>query len=562
MSKRENNLVKLLIFLTFVALAAAGCSLNITGTGDDGGSSGSVGSGSVSLKIPIDRRSVAPSENILAAVIDTSTITALNVTVKGPGIASPITATATVAPTDTSVSITVEDIPIGPNRVVLVEAVGATSNPSGTGNPTLGGLIPDFVAGDNILLINQGSTPAAKVYDGLLTDNFESKAFDLPASVVFAVTDRVLGTDSTFHRPTGSDYLIDPLTGADEFVNEVVDGIKNLTKTTSLIVESDLLPIVTGISPGSGSADDSVTISGYGLDGATVTFDSISATVASSSGTSLGVTVPNVPGGSTTVLVSANSGSDSTTFTTVPKIGSITANVAGFVAGESVTITGTGFDASASGNNTIKFGTVSATVTVATSTELTVTVPANLSGTTAITVTVGTQESTSSSVLVVDLGSFGLVTAEVKSLSFTAEELGNALTNSDDVIKKITDLIFDVTIAALDSSSATLDYTGTLELTLTSGSEKSGISVGSVPGAGFSITLNSTSFTSGSASISNVKITVTDPATFFSSLFTVTTVLGIPPTFTAELKADTIFLVLTHTASGKTGKVAILTLNI
>ena len=413
LTEGKKMLMKYLIFVAFLAvlsLVTAGCVELLLIGEDEGGAE--VQPNPTPIPTPATVGDIEINVEIGGgdAVIDTSTLTAINITVKGPGITTPITSTSTVAPTATfvSISITVEKIPLGPNRVVIIEAVGATSIPSLVGNPTLYGLIPDLVAGDNIVLINQGSTPAARIIDGLLIANLESKAFNISASVIFAVSDRVFGTDSTNHRPTGSDYLIDPLTGADEFVSEVVSRITSLTKATILIVESDLLPIVTGISPTSGSANDSISISGYGFDGTTatnntVTFGSTSATVASAAGTSLGVTVPNVPGGSTTVVVTVSSGSDSTTFTSVPKIDSISPTSQ--VIGNSITIIGTGFDASAVANNTIKFGTASATVTSVNATSLTVIVPSGLSGTTSVTVTVGGQESASVSFMVLDLGS-------------------------------------------------------------------------------------------------------------------------------------------------------------
>ena len=58
-------------------------------------------------------------------------------------------------------------------------------------------------------------------------------------------------------------------------------------------------------------------------------------------------------------------------------------------AGDVVTITGTGFDGTVSSNNTVKFGTASATLLTATSTQLVVQVPGSIAGNQAIAVTTG-----------------------------------------------------------------------------------------------------------------------------------------------------------------------------
>jgi IPT/TIG domain len=80
---------------------------------------------------------------------------------------------------------------------------------------------------------------------------------------------------------------------------------------------------LTGVSPAFGWAGDTVTLTGTGFTGATVTFNGLPATIVSSASTQLVVTVPAIPnvgGGPVTVLVSSPKGTASNTFTLSPTL--------------------------------------------------------------------------------------------------------------------------------------------------------------------------------------------------------------------------------------------------
>ncbi|MGZ3753479.1 MAG: IPT/TIG domain-containing protein, partial [Mucilaginibacter sp.] len=148
-------------------------------------------------------------------------------------------------------------------------------------------------------------------------------------------------------------------------------------------------PAITSISPSSGLAGVSVTISGSNFDasasGNTVKFNGSAATVTSATTTSLVVTAP--AGGSSGSITVTTTGGTATgpvfTYLKAPTITTI--NPTSGKAGSAVSITGTNFDAIAA-NNTVKFNGTAAVVTAGTTTSLSVTAPAGGS-TGAITVT-------------------------------------------------------------------------------------------------------------------------------------------------------------------------------
>ena len=146
---------------------------------------------------------------------------------------------------------------------------------------------------------------------------------------------------------------------------------------------------VTGISATSGTAGESVTITGLGLESATISFGSTAATTVSSA-SSTSITV-KVPAGSGTPAVSATSPEGSGTETVAfsylgpPTLSSISPQSGPSSGQTEVTITGSGF----STGSAVAFGSMSATaVTVASATQIIATSPAG-SGTMDITVTTG-----------------------------------------------------------------------------------------------------------------------------------------------------------------------------
>ena len=183
-------------------------------------------------------------------------------------------------------------------------------------------------------------------------------------------------------------------------------------------------PIVTGFNQASTPINQPITLLGDNFDLAaannTVTFDSVPAGVPNpASKTSLTVVVPNVPGVPKTVnvVVTTPGGGSSTPQTTTilpplagpnPSISNIdiSPNPVAAQVGQSIKINGANFDNSAA-NNTISFDTVLVAPSLASPTQLTVTVP-NIPGvnlnqppkSVSVTVKVGAKTSPAVSILV------------------------------------------------------------------------------------------------------------------------------------------------------------------
>ncbi len=161
-------------------------------------------------------------------------------------------------------------------------------------------------------------------------------------------------------------------------------------------------PTITSATPGQGPAAGGtvVTIAGTGfVSGATVTFGGTAATAVTvgAGGTSLTATTPAHAAGTVTVVVTNPDGQGSTltngfTYNPSPTVTSVTPNSSTIAGGVSVVISGTGF----AGVPTVTFGgTAGTNVVVASSTQLSVTVPAHTAG--AVTVVVTNQDGQSGS---------------------------------------------------------------------------------------------------------------------------------------------------------------------
>jgi len=155
-----------------------------------------------------------------------------------------------------------------------------------------------------------------------------------------------------------------------------------------------VLPAITAISPTSGLAGTSVTITGSAFEVSaadnTVKFNGTVATVTSATATTLVVTAP--AGGGTGPVTVTTTGGTATgptfTYLLAPTVTAISPTTG--IAGATVTITGTNFDAVAA-NNTVKFHGVATTVTSGTTTSLVVKAPAGGStGAVTVTTTGGT----------------------------------------------------------------------------------------------------------------------------------------------------------------------------
>lgn len=191
--------------------------------------------------------------------------------------------------------------------------------------------------------------------------------------------------------------------------------------------EVTLSPTITGFTPASGVVGTTVIITGTNFSATaasnTVTFNGTTATVSAATDTQLTVTVPT---GATTgkIVVTVNSitvtsSSDFTVTTATSSNPTITSfTPASGVVGATVTITGTNFSTTTT-NNTVTFNGVAATVTAATATQLTVTVPTGAT-TGKITVSVNT-----SSTMATSTNDFTVTTttADCSSATTTAEKV-------------------------------------------------------------------------------------------------------------------------------------------
>ncbi len=187
---------------------------------------------------------------------------------------------------------------------------------------------------------------------------------------------------------------------------------------TNCSKDEDILPSpsITNFTPASGTVGTTVVITGTNfsttLANNTVRFNGTVTTVVDATATQLTVVVPSeATTGAITITVNSNTATSATDFTVTTSNSSaltITSFTGSGAVGSSITITGTNFSTVAA-NNTVTINGVTAIVTAATATTLTVTVP---SGATSgvIAVTVGGVTVTSASAFVV--GSASCVTTD------------------------------------------------------------------------------------------------------------------------------------------------------
>ena len=141
---------------------------------------------------------------------------------------------------------------------------------------------------------------------------------------------------------------------------------------------TSVLPVVNNLSPTSGSVNTAITIDGSNFDtdpnNLFVNIGGLPVTVLSASLTQIAAVVPpGVVTGALTVALGALTASATPTFTVLPTLDAISPSGT-LVWDQTVTLTGTGFSATPT-QNAVFFSTSSASVTAATPTSLTVTVP-------------------------------------------------------------------------------------------------------------------------------------------------------------------------------------------
>lgn len=162
----------------------------------------------------------------------------------------------------------------------------------------------------------------------------------------------------------------------------------------------NVTPVLNTLAVSAATPDTVLTLTGSGfsttLANNEVKFGSTSVNPATvnPTGTSMTVVVPNVFGSMNLSLEVANQSSVNRTFESIPKITSITPAATGST-GTSIVLNGKGFHTTA-GSNTVHLGGVNATVTAATATSVTVSVPETPAESADATVKVGNQTSASS----------------------------------------------------------------------------------------------------------------------------------------------------------------------
>ncbi|NBP70542.1 MAG: hypothetical protein EBU52_17630, partial [Cytophagia bacterium] len=169
----------------------------------------------------------------------------------------------------------------------------------------------------------------------------------------------------------------------------VTVGTQTITSTQDFIVP--LIPTISSFSPLQGIAGTSVTITGTNFSTTAtnniVKFNNTTATVTAATTTSLTVTVPTAAtSGTISVQVGSQTAVSVESFTIIPKPTITSFSPLQGAVGTNVTITGTNFS-TVSTENVVKFNNTTATVTAASTTSLSVTVPtAATSGTISVEV--------------------------------------------------------------------------------------------------------------------------------------------------------------------------------
>ena len=210
-------------------------------------------------------------------------------------------------------------------------------------------------------------------------------------------------------------------------ITVTVGGHTAASATDFVVTDGAGGPTIATLAPASGPVGTTLVISGSGFSSAAIVMlNGAAATVTAASATSLTVTVPSgATTGRVTVTVGGKTATSATDFTVsesgAPTIVSFTPT-SGPV-GTLVTITGTNFSSTAA-NDTVKVNGTTATVTSASSTSLTITVPSGAS-TGRITVTVAGKTAASSSDFTVGAAS---ASPSIASFTPTSGAVGSSVT--------------------------------------------------------------------------------------------------------------------------------------
>lgn len=262
----------------------------------------------------------------------------------------------------------------------------------------------------------------------------------------------------------------------------------------------NVVPVLNALTLAQATPDTTLTLTGSGfsttLSANSVSFGgtTVNPTTVNPAGTSMTVVVPNVSGSMNLSVTVAGQSSVDRTFESIPKITSVTPNTGS--TSNAITLSGKGFSAT-SGNNTVKFGTIDATITAASSTSLTVTVPETPAKTADATVQVGNQTSASAGFSILPHLS-SLTTASTsggKAVLIRSQLLTIAGTNFDPVAANNTVKFGALAAVPVASATATqitvlvpagVDTPGDVNVSVITNAQNSNTLVGTVP----SITLN------------------------------------------------------------------------
>lgn len=257
--------------------------------------------------------------------------------------------------------------------LLTIQLAGCNGDNGKTSTPSLSAITPaSGVAGSSVTLTgsNFGAT------QGTSTVNFGATAATVTAWSATSITAKVPALAA----------------GSVNVTVTVGGNASNSEPFTAIAV-----PVLTSLSPNSGAAGSSVTLTGSNFGAtqgtSTVNFGTTTATVTAWSATSITATVPTLATGSVNVTVTVGgNASNSEPFTVVvaPILTSLSSTSG--VAGSSVTLTGSNFGAT-QGTSTVNFGATTATVTAWSAASITVTVPEIAAGSVNITVTVGSYAS-------------------------------------------------------------------------------------------------------------------------------------------------------------------------
>ncbi len=262
----------------------------------------------------------------------------------------------------------------------------------------------------------------------------------------------------------------------------------------------NVVPVLNALAVSNATPDTTLTLTGSGFS-TTLSANSVSfggttvnpATV-NPAGTSMTVVVPNVSGSMNLNVTVAGQNSVNRTFESIPKITTVTPNTGS--TNNTITLVGKGFS-STPGNNTVKLGTIDASVTAASSTSLTVTVPETPAKTADATVQVGNQTSASAGFSILPHLS-SLTTASTsggKAVLIRSQLLTITGTNFDPEATNNTVKFGTLPAVAVASASATeitvvvpsgVDTPGDVNVSVITNAQTSNTLVGTVP----SITLN------------------------------------------------------------------------